>query len=71
MPSANVTILLDTQLLRRLDLLVEEKLFPNRSNLIQEAIREKLSRVDKSRLARECEKLDPEYEQSIAEKGML
>ena len=31
---------------------------------------EKLERIDKSRLARECEKLDPKYEQSLADKNL-
>ena len=44
-------------------------LFPNRSKAIQSAVEEKLSRMEKSRLARECSKPDPKYEQAIAEEG--
>jgi len=37
---------------------------------VQEAVREKLARMDRSRFARECEKLDPRYERALAEQGM-
>jgi hypothetical protein len=32
-------------------------------------VSEKLLRLEKSRLAQECAKLDPEFEQSLAEEG--
>ena len=70
MSTAKVAITIDDQLLEKLDLLVREKTYPNRSNLIQEAVREKLYRIGKSRLAKECAKLDPEYEQAMAEEGL-
>ena len=60
----------ETKTLKRLDSLIERRVYPNRSRLIQEAIREKLARIDRSRLARECAKLDAEYEQTLAEQGM-
>ena len=44
--------------------------FPNRSQAIQEALDEKLSRLTHSRLAQECAKLDPGLEQALAEEGM-
>ena len=34
------------------------------------AVREKLARVDRSRLARECAKLDPKFERALAEEGL-
>jgi Arc/MetJ-type ribon-helix-helix transcriptional regulator len=43
--------------------------FPNRSKAIQEAVEEKLKRMEKTRLAEECAKLDPKYEQTLAEEG--
>ncbi len=69
MSTAKVAITIDNQLLKKLDLLVKEKVYPNRSNIIQEAVKEKLVRIDKSRLAKECAKLDPLFEQSMAEEG--
>lgn len=70
MSTAKVAITIDDQLLKKLDLLVKEKAYPNRSNIIQEAVKEKLNRIAKSRLAKECAKLDPQFEQSIAEEGL-
>jgi hypothetical protein len=45
-------------------------MFPSRSTAIQEAVEEKLDRLERSRLARECSKLDPEFEKAMAEEGM-
>ncbi len=36
----------------------------------QEAIHEKVSRIDKTRLGRECSKLDVTVEQSLADEGL-
>jgi Arc/MetJ-type ribon-helix-helix transcriptional regulator len=44
--------------------------YPNRSRVIQEAVAEKLARIDRSRLARECAKLEPTEERALAEEGM-
>ena len=69
MAASKIAITMDDKTLKRLDLLVKSKFFPNRSNAIQQAVTEKLNRIDKSRLAQECAKLDPEFEQSLAEEG--
>jgi len=68
--TAKIAITIQEELLGKLDRLVSSKVFPNRSKAIQEAIEEKLSRVNKSRLARECSKLDPEFEKALAEEGI-
>jgi Arc/MetJ-type ribon-helix-helix transcriptional regulator len=70
MPRSKVAISLDSSTLERLDKLVETAVFPNRSQAIQEAVEEKLSRMEKSRLARECAKLDPLFEKALAEEGL-
>ncbi|MGM0394133.1 MAG: ribbon-helix-helix domain-containing protein [Thermodesulfobacteriota bacterium] len=70
MAASKIAITIDDNLLKRLDMLVKSNCFPNRSKAIQEAVTEKLMRIDKSRLARECDKLDPEFEQSMAEEGI-
>jgi Arc/MetJ-type ribon-helix-helix transcriptional regulator len=69
MPKAKIAISLDTQTLERLDLLVREKIFPNRSQAIETALAEKLDRLGRIRLARECGKLDPAQEKGFAEEG--
>jgi metal-responsive CopG/Arc/MetJ family transcriptional regulator len=70
MSTAKVAITLDENLLKRLDQLVKNRLFENRSRAIQEAVSEKLARLERNRLARECAKLDRKFEQSMAEEGI-
>jgi metal-responsive CopG/Arc/MetJ family transcriptional regulator len=70
MPSAKIAISLDEDILREIDGLVRKKVFPNRSKAIQEAVREKIEKILKSRLARECAKLNSQEEISLAEEGM-
>ncbi len=70
MGSAKVAITIDDDTLHRLDRLVKEHVFPNRSKAIQEAVQDKIKRLEKSRLARECAKLDPSYEQALADEGI-
>jgi metal-responsive CopG/Arc/MetJ family transcriptional regulator len=70
MGSAKIAITIDDETLQRLDRLVKEHVFPNRSKAIQEAVQDKIRRIEKSRLARECAKLDPLYEQALADEGI-
>lgn len=70
MSTAKIAITIEEDILDKLDKLVSSKAFPNRSKAIQEAVKEKLSRVNRSRLARECAKLDPAIEKAIAEEGI-
>lgn len=70
MSSAKVAITLEQDLLAKLDQLVKGKQFPNRSKAIQIAVIEKLNRMEKSRLAVECSKLNPTEEIEMAEEGM-
>jgi len=70
MAKSKVAISLDESTLDRLDQLVKKRVFPNRSQAIEEAVAEKLARLEKSRLAQECAKLDPAFEKSLAEEGL-
>ncbi len=70
MRAVKIAVTIDKDLLARLDRLVEEKHFANRSRAVQEAIRDKLERLGKGRLARECAKLDPREEKALAEEGL-
>jgi Arc/MetJ-type ribon-helix-helix transcriptional regulator len=67
MSSAKVAISLAPEALREVDQLVDRGLFPSRSKLIQDAVAEKLQRLRRVRLARECAKLKPEEERGAAE----
>jgi metal-responsive CopG/Arc/MetJ family transcriptional regulator len=70
MSTVKVAITMDEKLLKNLDQLVKNHLFENRSRAIQEAVSEKMARLEKSRLVRECAKLDRAFEQTMAEEGM-
>ena len=67
MATSKIAITIDQNLLHRLDFLVKSQRFSNRSRAIQEAVAEKLARIERSRLAQECAKLDPKFEQEMAE----
>ncbi len=69
MNKVKIAVTLDQQTLRRLDTLVQNQIFPNRSRAIQAAVEEKIERIEHHRLTRECTKLDPAYEQAMAEEG--
>ena len=70
MGTRKIAITIDESLLKRLDQLVEAEQYPSRSRAIQEAVNEKLSRLDQTRLIRELAKLDPVYEQELADEGL-
>jgi len=70
MAKIKIAIAVRSGLLARLDEIVARGAFPSRSQAIEDAIKEKLERMDRSRLARECAKLDPDDEKAFAEEGM-
>ena len=70
MPGVKIAITIEDELLRRIDQLVEQGRFANRSRAIQEALREKLERMGQGRLARECAKLNKSFEQRMADEGL-
>jgi Arc/MetJ-type ribon-helix-helix transcriptional regulator len=67
MSSAKIAISLDPEALKQIDQLVDGGLFPSRSKLIQDAVSDKLQRLRRIRLARECAKLQPLAEKAAAE----
>lgn len=70
MASVKVAITLEQETLRQVDSLVARRVFPNRSRAIQLALHEKIVRLEGSRLAAECAKLDRKIEQALAEEGL-
>ena len=70
MPKAKVALTLDATLLDRVDTLVSEKRYRNRSQAVEAALAEKLARLARTRLATECGKLDPAVEQHLADEGL-
>jgi Arc/MetJ-type ribon-helix-helix transcriptional regulator len=70
MSKTKIAITLDEQFIEDIDQLVREHIFQNRSQAIQEAVEEKLKRLKRSRLAKECSRLDADFEKTMAEEGM-
>ncbi|HYM11452.1 MAG TPA: ribbon-helix-helix domain-containing protein [Bryobacterales bacterium] len=70
MPKTKVALTLESDLVNRVDELVAEQRFRNRSQAVEAALAEKLQRLARTRLARECAKLDPKQEKALAEEGL-
>jgi metal-responsive CopG/Arc/MetJ family transcriptional regulator len=70
MSKTKIAITLDEQFIEQLDRLVSENVFQNRSQAIQKAVDEKLKRLKRTRLAKECSKLDLAFEKAMAEEGL-
>ncbi|MBI2927185.1 MAG: ribbon-helix-helix protein, CopG family [Verrucomicrobia bacterium] len=70
MSVAKVAVAMDEALLRKLDGLVRARVFESRSQAIRTAVVEKVRKIDRRRLARECAKLDPTFERMLAEERM-
>lgn len=66
MDRSKIAIPVDRQLLAKLDRLSKDRKYPSRIRAVQE----KLLSLERSRLARECAKLDRIKEQRIAEVGV-
>ena len=70
MSQTKVAITIEKGVLARVDALVKRQVFSNRSRAIQQAVQEKLERLELRRLAEECAKLNPAFERSIADEGL-
>lgn len=70
MRKTKIAITLDEQFIEDIDRLVSEQFFQNRSQAIQKAVAEKLGRLKRIRLAKECTKLDITFEKAMAEEGL-
>jgi Arc/MetJ-type ribon-helix-helix transcriptional regulator len=62
MAKTKVAVTLDTRTLSRVDRLVKDARYPNRSQAIEAAVTGQLDRLEHRRLAEECAKLDPAAE---------
>lgn len=70
MAREKLAITLDEQTVAEVDDLVKRRIFPNRSRVIELAVREKLDRLANNRLAEQCALLDPAFEKAMAEERM-
>ncbi len=69
MPKTKVAVTVDADLLDRVDELVAARRFANRSQAVERALADTVARLARTRLARECAKVDPREEQALAEEG--
>ena len=70
MGAAKVAITLDERLLRMVDGWVKQGRYPNRSQAIQAALREKMKRWKRTRLGEELANLDRKEEQALADERL-
>lgn len=70
MAKSKIAITIDEEIVGRIDTLIRQRTYPNRSQAIEDAVRDKLTRLERSRLATEVSKLDPAFERSLAEEGL-
>ncbi len=70
MSKIRIAISLDGFTVARIDELVAAGIYPNRSRAVEAAVVEKLERLDRGRLARECGKLDRRFEKALAEENL-
>ena len=70
MATAKVAITVDEQLLKLIDRWVIQGRYPNRSQAIQSAVREKVERWSHTRLAEEVVKLNAKEEQALADEKL-
>lgn len=62
-----IAISIDSDLLERLDALVSNKAFKNRSHAFQSAVDSMLDSMEHRQLELECMKLDSDYESKLAD----
>ena len=70
MAVAKIAITMSEPVLQKLDSLVQQGMYPNRSRAIQAAVEEKVSHYERNRLAEALAKLDASAESVEAEAGM-
>jgi len=69
MARAKIAITVDQQAVAEIDRLVREGVYPNRSQAIEAAVKDRIERLRQTRLARESAKLDRAEEQALADEG--
>lgn len=67
---AKVAVSIENEQLKKIDFYVKKKVFKNRSQAFQISIAHILDDLEHNRLAEECEKLDVNFEQNMADIGL-
>jgi hypothetical protein len=69
-PKTKVAVTVDSMLLEQVDELVAQRRFLNRSQAFETALADTVARLRRTRLARECARLDPREEKALADEGL-
>jgi metal-responsive CopG/Arc/MetJ family transcriptional regulator len=69
MGKAKIAVTIDSSLLESVDRYVKQQKASSRSSFFEDAVAERVERYEKSRLARELEKIEPAGEREFAEEG--
>jgi metal-responsive CopG/Arc/MetJ family transcriptional regulator len=67
MPKTKVAVTVDAGLLRHVDALVAEHRFASRSQAVESALADTVTRIKRTRLARECAKVNRRDERALAD----
>ena len=70
MPKTKVAVTVDAALLDRVDDLVHKRRFASRSQAVERALADAVERLARTRLARECARLDRREEKALADEGL-
>ncbi|RLD02716.1 MAG: CopG family transcriptional regulator [Chloroflexota bacterium] len=70
MPKRKVAVTIEKDLITKLDRMVSQGKYASRSSAVEDAVIERIIKVEKSRLAEESAKLDPSFEQAFANEGL-
>lgn len=65
-----IAVSIDHELVQKLDKLVADKKFKNRSHAIQSSIQNTVTKLEHQRLAQQCRKLNEIEEQRLADEGL-
>ena len=70
MPKQKVAVTIEKDLIIKLDRMVSDGKFSSRSSAVEDAVIERITKIERSRLAEESAKLDPSFEQALADEGL-
>lgn len=70
MPKTKVAVTLEATLLSQVDALVRQHRFSSRSQAIEAAVQNQLQRLQRTRLAEACSRLNATEERALAEEGL-
>jgi Arc/MetJ-type ribon-helix-helix transcriptional regulator len=70
MPKMKVAVTVDAGLLKQVDALVAARRFANRSQAVETALAEAVATLARTRLARECAKVNRREEQAFADEAL-